>query len=244
MPSPRADTKPLHILVLTDRDWPRPQGGGTGANLYGQVSRWIAWGHRVTVIAGDYEGAQRSEQLSDRLVIHRMGTRLTVFPRAAWATFRGLGRDADVVLEVVNGISFFTSFWRWLRRPRVLLVFHVHQEHYVAELGLVGRAAALVLEHVPLRFLYPGVPVVTISQSSREALVGLGLPRERVHVVYLGLDPGELRPRERAPAPTLVYLGRLKRYKRIDLPLDVTAAVPAATLHVAGHGEPRAALEA
>ena len=131
-----------------------------------------------------------------------MGSRLTVFPRAAWATFRGLGRDADVVLEVVNGISFFTSFWRWLRKPRVLLVFHVHQEHYVTELGLVGRAAALVLEHVPLRFLYPGVPVVTISQSSREALVGLGLPRERVHVVYLGLDPGELRPRERTPAPT------------------------------------------
>src|SRR5205085_3698661 len=31
MPSPRADTKPLHILVLTDRDWTHPQGGGTGA---------------------------------------------------------------------------------------------------------------------------------------------------------------------------------------------------------------------
>ena len=38
----------------------------------------------------------------ERLTIHRMGTRLTVFPRAAWATLRGLGRDADVVLEVVQ----------------------------------------------------------------------------------------------------------------------------------------------
>ena len=62
MPSPRADTKPLHILVLTDRDWTHPQGGGTGTNLYGQVSRWIDWGHRVTVIAGDYEGAKPIEQ--------------------------------------------------------------------------------------------------------------------------------------------------------------------------------------
>ena len=136
--------------------------------LYGQVSRWVAWGHRVTVIAGDYPGAERVSHLDERLTVHRMGTRLTVFPRAAWATLRGLGRDADVVLEVCNGIAFFTSFWGWMRKPRVLLVFHVHQEHYVTELGLRGRIAAFLLERVPLRALYPGVPVLTISQSSRE----------------------------------------------------------------------------
>jgi hypothetical protein len=120
---------PRHILVLTDRDWTHPEAGGTGTVLYGQVSRWVAWGHRVTVIAGDYPGAERVSHLHERLTVHRMGSRLTVFPRAAWATFRGLGRDADVVLEVCNGIAFFTSLWRWLRKPRVLLVFHVHQEH-------------------------------------------------------------------------------------------------------------------
>ena len=27
-----------HILLLTDRDWTHPQGGGTGANLFGQVA--------------------------------------------------------------------------------------------------------------------------------------------------------------------------------------------------------------
>jgi glycosyltransferase involved in cell wall biosynthesis/O-antigen/teichoic acid export membrane protein len=236
-----------HILILVDRDWTHPQAGGTGTVLYGKVSRWIAAGHRVTVIAGTYPGAERVSRPDERLAIHRMGSRLTVFPRAAWATLRGLGRDADVVLEVVNGIAFFTTLWRWLRAPRVLLVFHIHQEHYVAELGLVGRVAAFVLEHVPLRFLYPGVPVVTISQSSREALVGLGIARDRIHVVYLGLeiDPAHpLRPRERAPAPALVYLGRLKRYKRIELLLDVAAAIPGATLHIAGDGEHRGALEA
>ena len=162
--------------------------------LYGQVSRWVAWGHRVTVIAGDYPGAERVSHLDERLTVHRMGTRLTVFPRAAWATFRGLGRDADVVLEVCNGIAFFTSLWRWMRKPRVLLVFHVHQEHYVTELGLRGRVAAFLLEQVPLQIFYPGVPVITISQSSREDLVALGVERERIHVVYCGLDSGLLAP--------------------------------------------------
>lgn len=116
-----ASPDPLHILVLTDRDWTHPQGGGTGTNLFGQIARWVAWGHRVTVIAGDYDGAAKVEQLAPNLTIHRMGTRTTVFPRAAWATLRGVGRDADVVLEVVNGIAFFTPFWRWLRAPRVAL---------------------------------------------------------------------------------------------------------------------------
>jgi len=235
---------PRHILVLTDRDWTHPEAGGTGTVLYGQISRWVAWGHRVTVIAGDYPGAERVSHLHERLTVHRMGSRLTVFPRAAWATFRGLGRDADVVLEVCNGIAFFTSLWRWLRKPRVLLVFHVHQDHYVTELGLRGRVAAFLLEHLPLRMLYPGVPVVTISRASLEDLVALGVERQRIHVVYCGLDTGALAPGPKAPEPTLVYLGRLKQYKRIELLLDVVEAIPAAHLDLAGDGDHRKELEA
>ena len=244
MSSPRADTKPLHILVLTDRDWTHPQGGGTGTNLYGQVSRWIAWGHRVTVIAGDYEGARRVEQLSERLTIHRMGTRLTVFPRAAWATFRGLGQDADVVLEVVNGIAFFTPFWRWLKAPRVTLVHHVHQRHYVYEYGRRGKIAAFLLERVPLQLLYHGTPVLTISMAAREDLIALGVPPESIHVAYLGVEPTQFHDGvARSERPTLLYLGRLKAYKRIEVVLDVLDAIPGAVLEIAGDGDHRQTLE-
>src|SRR5436305_3332833 len=52
----------LHILVLSDRDWTHPQGGGTGTNLYGQVLRWTAWGHRVSILACSYPGAAPCEQ--------------------------------------------------------------------------------------------------------------------------------------------------------------------------------------
>jgi glycosyltransferase involved in cell wall biosynthesis len=242
VPDPGAS--PRHILVLTDRDWTHPEGGGTGTVLFGLVSRWIAWGHRVTIIAGDYDGAERVSHLHERLTIHRMGTRLTVFPRAAWATLRGIGEDADVVLEVCNGIAFNTTLWPWLRKPRTLLVFHVHQDHYVTELGAKGRVAAALLEKLPLRHLYPGVPVVTISNVSREELAELGVDRERIHVVYLGLDQGALAPGEKAELPALVYLGRLKQYKRIERVLDALEAIPEATLDIAGDGDHRAALEA
>ena len=86
--------RPRHILVLTDRDWTHPQGGGTGTNLYGQIARWVAWGHRVTVVAGAYPGAQRDERLGPLLTVHRMGTRLTVFPRGGLGASCAAGRRA------------------------------------------------------------------------------------------------------------------------------------------------------
>ncbi len=180
----------MHILVLTDRDWTHPQGGGTGTNLYGQVARWVAWGHRVTVVAGSYPGASAREELSPELTVHRMGSRLTVFPRAAWACLRhGVGRDADVVLEVINGITFLTPLW--LRRPRVALVHHIHRDHYVTELGRPGAVAALLAETLPLRLLYRDTTFLTISDSGRRDLLEHGMPEDRVHVAYLGVEEPE-----------------------------------------------------
>jgi glycosyltransferase involved in cell wall biosynthesis/O-antigen/teichoic acid export membrane protein len=231
-----------HILVLTDRDWTHPQGGGTGTNLYGQVSRWVAWGHRVTVVAGSYPGAAAREELAPNLTVHRMGSRLTVFPRAAWAWFRGVGRDADVALEVVNGISFLTPLW--LRRPRVALVHHVHRDHYVAEMGRPGAVAALFAETLPLRALYRDTTFLTISHAGRDDLRSLGLPEDRIHVAYLGVERPPFPASARSEAPRLLYLGRLKQYKRIELLLDVVEAIPSAVLDIAGEGDHRAALEA
>jgi glycosyltransferase involved in cell wall biosynthesis/O-antigen/teichoic acid export membrane protein len=233
----------MKILLLTDRDWTHPQGGGTGTNLRAQVLRWLDWGHEVTVIAGAYPGARRVESPAPGLTIHRMGGRVTVFPRAAWATLRGVGRDADVVLEVVNGIAFGSPAWWWLDAPTVALIHHVHQDHYVAEMGRTGRVAAFAAEKAPLRLLYRDVPILTISQAARDDLIALGLPADHLHVAHLGVDVPPHPFGERAPEPRLLYLGRLKQYKRIELVLDVLEAIPGAQLDIAGDGDHRPALE-
>lgn len=232
-----------HILLLTDRDWTHPQGGGTGANLFGQVICWLQWGHRVTVVAGSYDGAERVSHPAPGLELHHMGSRITVFPRAAWAVRRGLARDADVVLEVVNGIAFFTPLWLG-SKPRVTLVHHIHRDHYVTELGRVGSVAALALETVPLKLLYSGgSPFLTISEAAKQDIVALGVPPEDVHVGYLGVVALETAA-ARSETPRLLYLGRLKKYKRIELLLDVVEAIPGAVLDVAGEGDHRPELEA
>ena len=57
---------------------------------------------------------------------------------------------------------------------------------------------------------------------------------------YIGVELDALRPgRAAREAPMLLYLGRLKRYKRIELLLDVLEAIPEATLEIAGDGDHR-----
>jgi len=223
--------RPVHILVLTDRDWTHPQGGGTGANLFGQVSRWLAWGHRVSIVASAYEGGKRRERLGE-LDIQRVGGRSTVFPRVIWRGWRGKLPEADVVLEVVNGITFLTPLW--LRIPRVTLVHHIQRRHYVEEMGRPGALAALALETLPLKLLYRGSRFSTISEATADEISELGIPREQIEVNYIGVEMSAFAPGERAAEPTLLYLGRLKRYKRIEVLLHVLEHVPEAVLDVAG----------
>src|SRR4051794_19363541 len=191
-----------HILLLTDRDWTHPQGGGTGANLFGQVAHWLEWGHRVTVVAGTYPGAEEVSRPAPGLELHHMGSRVTVFPRAAWAVRRGLARDADIVLEVVNGITFLSPLW--CKQPRVTLVHHIHRDHYVTELGRKGAVAAVVAETLPLKLPYGGAPFLTISESAKSDIVALGIPAEDVHVGYLGVVPFPEEPAIRSETPRLL----------------------------------------
>ncbi|HET9101946.1 MAG TPA: glycosyltransferase family 4 protein [Solirubrobacteraceae bacterium] len=227
----------LRILVLADRDWTHPQGGGTGINVYENVVRWARAGHEVTLVAGTYPGAAAVEQIESNLTVHRMGGRGSVFPRAAWAVMRGLGADADVVFEVINGIAFLTPLW--LHKPRVALVNHPHRELFVGEFGRrTGRVLASLLEELPLRLLYRRTPFLTISQTARDELVAMdGIPAEQITVAYCGVEPGVYGPGEKSPDPRILYVGRLKAYKRIETLLDMIVEMPGVTLDVAGHGD-------
>jgi glycosyltransferase involved in cell wall biosynthesis len=68
-----------------------------------------------------------------------------------------------------------------------------------------------------------------------------------VRVIFPGIDTAQYTPdpAARADHPLFAYIGRLKKYKGVDLVIRAFAAcgVPEATLEVAGAGEYRPALE-
>ena len=104
-------------------------------------------------------------------------------------------------LEVVNGIAFFTPLWWFLRAPRVALVHHVHQDHYVAGArAAAGASRRSCSRRLPLRFLYRAHAVPDDLAGGARDLVALGVPAEHVHVAYLGVEPVAVPPGRRAPS--------------------------------------------
>jgi glycosyltransferase involved in cell wall biosynthesis len=86
-----------------------------------------------------------------------------------------------------------------------------------------------------------------VSKSTADDLADRGIPRASIRVIYNGVDSKRLTPNpaERSDTPLFVYLGRLKKYKSVDLVIKAFAGlnIPEATLEIAGTGDYRAPLE-
>jgi len=80
----------------------------------------------------------------------------------------------------------------------------------------------------PIPAVFSGVPAIAVSESTKEDLVRRGLRPELITVIPNGIDVEYFTPGSEsnaAPRPTLLYLGRLKKYKRIDMVVEATAAL-------------------
>jgi glycosyltransferase involved in cell wall biosynthesis len=174
--------------------------------------------------------------------VHRTGGRYT-FNMVAPVYFRRRLRPADfeVVIEDLNKVPLFTPLW--CRRPLVLLVHHLFGRTAFQEASFPLAAATWLLER-PLARSYRGVPTQAVSRSTAEDLARRGFDPAAVAVIPNGVDLDFYAPDpavSRFPRPTLLYLGRLKRYKRIDLVLRATARLVAqgvpVRVVVAGQGD-------
>ena len=91
------------------------------------------------------------------------------------------------------------------------------------------------------------VKIITVSGSSKEEIETLGVTRAGVEVVQPGVDLSRLAAGVKSATPLILYLGRLKAYKSIDVLVtaftQVLAAFPDANLVIAGEGEERHHLE-
>jgi glycosyltransferase involved in cell wall biosynthesis len=108
-------------------------------------------------------------------------------------------------------------------------------------------AAATWLAERPLGRGYRGVEFQAVSLSTRDDLVTRGIPADCIEVIYNGVDVESLTPdpNARSETPVFSYLGRLKRYKRVDLVVKAFALLDAreARLEIAGKGDDRDRLE-
>jgi glycosyltransferase involved in cell wall biosynthesis len=238
----------LNILALNWRCVRHPQAGGAEINLFEQAKRWVSDGHRVTVFCADpgREHAPERDEVVDGIEVVRRGGRFTVYAYAAVFLLLN-SRRFDRVLDVANGIPFFAPLFS--SRPVVLLVHHVHDQQWFAEFSPPAAAVGWFLERRVVPLLYKRRPVISVSPTTRDALVKTGVSGSQIRVVYNGVEPPQ-RTAEAAHSAQcrIAYVGRIKRYKRLERLVRIIPALreefPNVHLDIAGSGDATPAIEA
>ena len=210
----------MRIAFLTWRDSTHPDGGGSEVFVEEVAKELVRRGHQVTIHCAAHGGAPESADL-DGVRVRRRGGRLTVYPRGLVWLIRNR-RRIDVVVDVVNGLPFGSPLVR--RRGVVALLHHVHERQWrIIYPGFWGRLGWFVEGRITPR-IYRRVPFVTVSEATRQDLVGLGLPRDAISVARNGLR-GSPSGAGRSPTPRLCVLARLVPHKQIEHAIDLVARV-------------------
>lgn len=234
----------MRILVLNWQDVANPHAGGAELHLQQVFSRIVARGHAVDLLCSGWANVPNRVNL-DGIEIHRVGTRHTYpFLAKRYYSRHLASNNYDVVIEDLNKVPLYTPLWEL--KKLVALVHHLFGGTVFRE-AAPPLAGAVWLSERPLGLLYRKVPFQAVSKSTAEDLVKRGIPRDSIRVIYNGVDSQSLTPdsSERAHKPLFVYLGRLKKYKRVDTVIRAFASLnlPDATLEIAGAGDYRAPLE-
>ena len=142
-------------------------------------------------------------------------------PRAARCWPRARFGKVDVVVDVQNGLPFFTRLGT--RAPVVVLVHHVHREQWpVVYPGLIGRVGWLI-EHRFAPRLYRGCQYVAVSTRHPRRARRAGR-RPRPH----RRRPQRHRPGSRVGSgktthPSICVVGRLVPHKQVEHAIDAWA---------------------
>jgi len=231
----------MKILIFNWRDLKHSWAGGGEIYVFEQASRWVKMGHEVSVFCGeDIEKKLPSFEIIDGIKIYRKGGRYSLFFWAIWYYFKVLRKKSDIVIDVVNGIPFFTPLF--CRAHKICFVYHVHGKQFFYELPFPLNYLGYLIEKFIFPLVYMNIPVVAISQTTKRELESIGFNGRKINIVYSGINGQNPQKalKTKFSNPTLLYLGRIKRYKRVDLLVKIfpkiIEKVPNARLIIAGWG--------
>lgn len=241
----------MRILVVNWNDRENPHAGGAEIHLHEIFGRIAAAGHQVDLLASGWPGAARSAVL-DGIHVTRVGGRHSFALRARGMVRRLLREHPyDVVVEDINKLPLFLARLTPRSIPLYVIVPHLFGTTAFVEASWPIAAIVWTAERGIPR-AYRRASFQAISSSTRDDLVRRGIPRAKVEVIYPGIDAAWYSPDPavpRAAEPTFLYVGRLKRYKGVEIALRALALARAsrhdrgARLLIAGQGDDRERLE-
>jgi len=233
--------RPLRILIYNWRDLAHPHAGGAEVWTHEVASAWVRLGHGVMVFCSAVDGRPEVEDV-DGVRYVRRGDSYSLYRSARKFYRRECRGRFDLVIDEVNTRPFGCA--SWVRDALVMsVVYQLAQEVWFYEMSLpVAFVGRLLLERRWLKKLQD-LPIVTISESSKQSLEEIGL--RGITVVPAGFDRARTKNSlaglgQKETRPTLCWVGRLSANKRPDHALRAfeaaRAQLPNAQMWMIGSG--------
>jgi glycosyltransferase involved in cell wall biosynthesis len=236
----------MRILVINWQDRTHPQSGGAEVHLHEIFGRIARMGHDVHLLCCGHGTAPAYEVLDD-LHVYRVGHRPTFnYSVPRWWKQYGAGMKLDIVIDDINKIPFFTPLY--IRQPLLAIVHHFFGSAIFNEAGWLAGTYVKMFEDRIGR-VYRSTPIVAVSESTRQECLERGFGASSVSVIHNAIDHRSypMRVGTKSTSPSVVYFGRLKKYKSVDHVIKAMALVretiPDAHLHILGTGDERTELE-
>jgi len=231
----------LQILAINWQDLTNPRAGGAEIHFQEIFKRIVQKGNEVTLLCSHYGGAKEYDEIEGIKIIRR-GSWFVFNFSAFWEVRKILKqKNWDLVVEDINKLPFYSSSWHNL--PLLVIVHHFFDKAIFREVNPFFGSYVYLSERSVPRF-YRNKRFLAVSQSTKEELLKRGIAEERIKVIYCGIDHKLYKPDpdlKKDSNPTILYLGRLKKYKSIDhlikaLPL-ILKRVADTRLVIVGEGD-------
>ncbi|MFQ6103187.1 MAG: glycosyltransferase family 4 protein [Candidatus Glassbacteria bacterium] len=210
----------LRILLINYRDITNPRAGGAEVHLHEIFKRIAGMGHKVDLLCSRYSGST-SRQVIDGIRIARTGREPYFNFRAQMFLLRLKPNTYDIVIEDVNKIPVYSPVFTKI--PTLLIVPHLFGTTVFQEAS-VPIALYVYLWELLIPYIYRGLEVEVISESTKRDLVRRGFDPRKIHIIYCGTATDLYFPddddKHEPQFPYIVCIGRLKKYKRMDLVIN------------------------
>ena len=238
--------KNLKILIFNWQDIKNPFGGGAEVHLHEIFKRIAAKGHDITLACCRFDGSSE-EEIIDGIRVVRKGSR-SFFNYNVRGLYKKLSKENkyDIIIDDINKIPFYTPCF--VKEPLLAISHHFFGKAIFREAGFISGSYVYLAEKLVNR-IYRNTQFVVVSESTLDEFIEKGFNRKQFSIVTNAIE------QERFPMkictkfdkPTVVYFGRLKKYKSVDHLVKAFALiaekVPEARLEFIGRGDFQPELE-
>lgn len=228
----------MKILILNWRDIKHPLAGGAEQSLYEHAKYWVKKGAVVDWYSSSWKGAKKSEEI-DGIRFRRNGNHYTVHLLTFLEYFSGQMKDYDVVVDCFHFVPYFTPLY-FQKKTIIALIHETAGKLWFDNLPFFLALLGYLSERFFFIF-YKKVPIITVSESTKNDLTRFGISPNNIYVITNGTKIKKLKNYQKEKVPTLVFLGRISKDKGIQDAIKsysiIKKTVPEAVFWIIGKEE-------